>query len=157
MSKQAAFCTSCKEQFIEIDPVPFSLRILALNRKDYKICVHSWNRYLFLPLPVFKNFSKTDGKGMRGNIKSLPNSRKGKQTRRQQKCYLCSSVFIKRRNLLTKGNTIQCSCSNPRLPAGFGSPIYYIHIRKCKPCVLIVKLSPYIHVIKWWKWVKISF
>lgn len=39
--KKAAFCTSFKEQFIELDPFPFSLRTLALRRKVYKICVHS--------------------------------------------------------------------------------------------------------------------
>lgn len=82
------------------------------------------------------------------NPYQIPEKKANSQT---TKNYLCSSVFIKRRNLLTKGNTIQCSCSNPQLPAGFGSPIYYIHITKCKPCVLIVKLSPYIHVIKWRK------
>lgn len=146
MSKEDAFWTSLSEQFFEIgiDPFSFSLRILAFSRMFTKYVTIHKKRYFSLLLPMFKNSSKAWEK----NSKSSPNSRKENKLSEKKRC-LCSSVFIKWRNLLTKGNTIQCSCCDTWPPLGFGSPTYYIHITKCKPYVLTVKPSPYIHVIKW--------
>lgn len=146
MSKKDAFWSSVSEQFFEIGiaPFSFSLRILAFSRKFTKYGAIHLKWYFFLLLSVFK----TSSKAWRKNSKASPNSRKENKLSENKRC-LCSSVFIKWRDLLTKGNTIQCSCCDTRSPVGFGSPTHYIHITKCKPYVLTVKPSPYIHVIKW--------
>lgn len=146
VSKEDALWTPLREQFFEIgiDPFSFSLRRLAFSRKFTKYVSIHLKRYFFLLLSMFKNSSKA----WKENSKSSPNSRKENKLSENKRC-LHSSVFIKWRNLLTKGNTIQSSCCDTRSPIGFGSPTYYIHITKCKPYVLTVKLSPYIHVIKW--------